>query len=227
MKRDVITFKGTREGLSVYCDEQASWEEIEKALHERLQGKEGEFFKGAGVILDAGKRKLSPEQVSSLWQIFQEKRLTIKGIKTGAATSFGKIPPAEQRSPAEAAGMETVSWLPTLTVTKNIRSGQDITFAGNVIVFGDVKPGSQITAAGFVLVLGTLNGTVHAGAEGDEKAWVGALRLQPNQLRIASRITRAPEEEPQEPEVAKIENGIIIVREMKGSVNYLEYNRGN
>ncbi len=228
MKKDTITFKGSREGLSVFCNEQSTWEEIEKALQERLQGKEGEFFKGASVVFDAGKRKLSPEQVSALWQIFQENRLTIKSIKAASPTGgSARLFHGGQARLKDAHDTETVSWLPTLTVSKNIRSGQDITFAGNVIVFGDVKPGSQITATGYILVLGTLNGTVHAGTEGDENAWVGALRLQPNQLRIANYITRAPEEEPQEPEVARIANGTIIVRELKGYANYLEYNRGN
>ena len=222
MKKDAITFKGSREGLSVYCNELSTWEEIEKALQERLQGKEGGFFKGASVVFDAGKRKLTPEQVSALWQIFQENRLTIKSIKTAsAAGTSGKTQYIGQSRQKDANDTEAVSWLPTLIVSKNIRSGQDITYAGNVIVFGDVKPGSQITASGYILVLGTINGTVHAGAEGDEDAWVGALRLQPNQLRIANYITRAPEEAPQEPEVAKIEHGTIIVRELKGYANYL------
>jgi septum site-determining protein MinC len=109
----------------------------------------------------------------------------------------------------------SASYLPTLVVNRHVRSGQDIVYAGNVIVFGDVNPGAVIKAKGFVLVLGDLRGMVHAGAEGDEKAWVAALRLQPIQLRIAGLISCATEEEPEEPEVAQVYADMIIVRELK------------
>jgi septum site-determining protein MinC len=64
-----------------------------------------------------------------------------------------------------------------------------------------------------------LIGTVHAGAEGDENAWVAAMRLQPGQLRIAGYITRAPDEKPQEPEIARISQGSVVVTEWKNSIN--------
>lgn len=229
MRKELVTFKGNKEGLMVYCDEDAPWNNILNELRERLQGRDGAFFEGASVILDTGIRTLSAEQVGSLWQIFQENGLTVKSIKTtterGNFAAKGNA--AQGKTGKTMHESDVVNKLPTLIIRRNVRSGQDITYPGNVIVFGDVKPGSVITASGFIMVLGNLRGTVHAGAEGDEAAWIGALRLQPTQLRIANYITRAPDEEPQEPEVAQINGGVVVVRELKGIANHFDANRRN
>lgn len=42
----------------------------------------------------------------------------------------------------------------------------------------------MIKAGGNVLVLGYLNGTVYAGLDGDENAFIGALYLNPVQMTI-------------------------------------------
>lgn len=218
LKKDIVIFKGSRSGLTVFCDDKANWTEVVDNLNTRLRGKEGAFFTGASVVLNIGERILDPEQISELWRVFQENRLIISCLKTQEKSispdNLTKI--SKEKNLSNYMG-NPVSNLPTLIVTKNIRSGQDITFDGNVIIYGDVKPGSKITAAGFILVLGKLTGTVHAGAEGDETSWVAAMCLQPAQLRIAGYITRAPDEKPVEPEIARIEQGLIIVNAWKNT----------
>ena len=61
--------------------------------------------------------------------------------------------------------------------------------------------------------MGTLRGFAHAGANGDETAIVLALKLMPQQLRIANYLTRSPDEieEPEYPEKAYVENNQIII----------------
>jgi len=218
LKKDIVIFKGSRNGLTVFCDDKVKWIEVIENLNTRLRGKEGAFFTGASVVLNIGERVLTPEQVSELWQVFQENKLVITCLKTQ-----DKDTPHDNQSIINKEKKTSnymgnpVSNLPTLVVTKDIRSGQDITFDGNVIIYGDVKPGSKILATGFILVLGKLTGTVHAGAEGDEDAWVAAMCLQPGQLRIAGYITRAPDEKPLEPEIARIAQGMIVVNAWKYS----------
>ncbi|MCR4441021.1 MAG: septum site-determining protein MinC [Peptococcaceae bacterium] len=224
MKKELTAIKGNRDGLTVLLDDQAQWEDILTDLKNRLNGKNGVFFEGASVTLELGRRRLSPEQVSRLWEIFEGSGLSISGLKTGcskkenAETKGSRLKAKEWNFYMN----EKISRVPTLVVSRSIRSGQDVTFAGNVIVFGDAKPGSKITASGFVLVLGSLLGTVHAGAEGDEDVWVAALRLEPTQLRIAGYITRAPDEKPSSPEIARIQEGMVIVKEWKNITSSFE-----
>ncbi len=213
MKQEIVTFKGNREGLLVICDDKALWNEIIQRLKNRLQGKEGSFFEGASVVIDTGNRTLTSEQVAEIWNTFQESGLKVKSIKsqTGKAVREGQEGD-EGRQVREKTGplQEFVSKLPSLILKRNLRSGQKITFPGNVIILGDVNPGAEVIAKGSIVVMGTLRGIAHAGVEGDEEVLITSLRLKPTQLRIAGYITRAPEEEPSEPEVAQVVDGMII-----------------
>lgn len=76
----------------------------------------------------------------------------------------------------------------SLTLERGLRSGQVVSFNGDVTVFGDVNPGAQLVASGNIIVLGALKGLVHAGSEGDHSATVLAFDFQPNQLRIGRHI---------------------------------------
>ena len=110
----------------------------------------------------------------------------------------------------------------TILVQRTIRSGQCIRFEGNVVVMGDVNPGGEIIAGGNIIVMGHLRGVVHAGALGSKKAVVAAFRLQPTQLRIANHITRAPDGEeitPNQPEIARIHNDVVIIEKYHSSGN--------
>lgn len=209
MKRDLATIKGSRDGLVVYCDDSCPWDELMADLHSRLKVREGFFFAGACVTVDIGERILSPSQIRGLWKMFQGSGVHIKCVTNSGQTAG--TPFREKEYP----GTDCCSKLPTLTARRGLRSGQDITFPGNVIVMGDVNPGAEIKAAGNILVLGDLRGAAHAGAAGDASAWVGALKLRPVQIRITNIIAAAPQEEPRQPEIARVADGMIVVSGMK------------
>ena len=64
-----------------------------------------------------------------------------------------------------------------------LRSGQRITYNGNVVVVGDVNPGAEIRAAGDIIVMGTLRGLAHAGVGGATDVAIVAFKLDPTQIR--------------------------------------------
>ena len=80
--------------------------------------------------------------------------------------------------------------LQTLYLTQTLRSGQTVSFEGNIFLIGDAHPGSEINATGDITVWGILGGIVHAGTKGNTNAKVRALKLNPIQLRIAHLYSR-------------------------------------
>lgn len=108
----------------------------------------------------------------------------------------------------------------TLPVKRTLRSGATVQFEGDVIVYGDLNPGAQVIAAGNVIVLGALKGMVHAGASGDEAAFIMALDLKPTQLRIGRKIAIAPTHrgEGWQPELANVVDGQIVIEPYRGRV---------
>lgn len=55
----------------------------------------------------------------------------------------------------------------------------------SIIVLGDVEYGATVVSKGNIVVLGTIWGNVHAGAAGNKNAFIVALSMKPQSLRIA------------------------------------------
>ena len=110
--------------------------------------------------------------------------------------------------------------LPTLYLNQTLRSGQTVTYEGNILIVGDAHPGSEIIADGDITVWGILGGIAHAGAKGNITSKVRALKLNAIQLRIAGLYARRNDtlnvpyvQKTNEftPEEAQIENGKIVI----------------
>ncbi len=217
-KRVNIQIKGVRDGLLVTLGE-GEWNELQADLLSHIQERAA-FFNGARVALEVGNNILHAAEMGNL-----RDRLSELGISLWAVLS--NSPTTEQT--AQVLGLATRIFTPrperivksaasvhpdgeaALFVHKTLRSGMRISYQGNVIVIGDVNPGAEIIASGSVIVWGRLRGVVHAGAEGNEKAIVGALDLHPMQLRIASIVSVTPERRGKTlPELAHIENGQVV-----------------
>lgn len=81
----------------------------------------------------------------------------------------------------------------TKYVKQTLRSGQSLSFDGNIFILGDCHAGSEVQASGDVTVWGKLLGICHAGKNGNKKARIRALNLNPIQIRIADLYTRKPD----------------------------------
>jgi septum formation inhibitor MinC len=107
-----------------------------------------------------------------------------------------------------------------LTLRRTLRSGTAIRYDGDVYVFGDVNAGAQVRAGGSVIVFGKLRGQVHAGAQGEESAFILAFDLASAQLRVARHIAIAPAH-PRDtfvPEIATVADGQIVIEPYAGRV---------
>lgn len=110
--------------------------------------------------------------------------------------------------------------LPTLYLNQTLRSGQTVTYEGNILIIGDAHPGSEIIAEGDITVWGILGGIAHAGYKGNITSKVRALKLNAIQLRIAGLYARRNDtlnvpyvQKSNEftPEEALIEDGKIVI----------------
>lgn len=104
-----------------------------------------------------------------------------------------------------------------LIVDRSLRSGQKVEYCGDILVLGDVNKDAEVIAVGNIIVMGSLRGIAIAGALGDERAVVIALKMEPQQIRIGKKIAISNDEErtsPGYPEVAKIEDGIIVLEKV-------------
>ena len=209
MTRQGVLIRGNNDGITVFLSENVEFSTILEELRDKFTNSNG-FFKSASITINSGNRQVSPEEKMALINLCQEFELAgIEFVNTPMVTS-----PRGQKKQSSEEGE-------TLILKKTIRSGQRVSYRGNVVVIGDVNPGAEIVAAGDIVVLGHLRGVVHAGAMGNTEAEVYALSLQPTQLRIAHCIARSPDgNQPKrrgkiEPEKAKIKEGMIVIDDVE------------
>jgi septum site-determining protein MinC len=206
----IVQIKGIRDGLlASFAD--APWEGQRNALMIQINERSA-FFQGARLALDVGNQVLKvndlidlrdwlSERNVSLWAVISESPTTENTAQLlGLATRISKPRPEEMRHAHEAIPNDTA-----LFVSRTIRSGTRIEYPGAVVVFGDVNPGAEIIAEGSVIVWGRVRGVIHAGSKGDRSAFICALDLSANQLRIAgeSSAMLKPQKDPK-PEIASI-----------------------
>lgn len=110
--------------------------------------------------------------------------------------------------------------MPTLYINQTLRSGQTVSYDGNILIIGDAHPGSEIVAGGDITVWGILGGIAHAGSNGNITSKVRALKLNAIQLRIAGLYARRNDtlnvpyvQKTNEftPEEALVEDGKIVI----------------
>ena len=95
-----------------------------------------------------------------------------------------------------------------------VRSGNRISSNGNLSIIGDVNPGAIVSAKKNIFVWGKLLGVAFAGKDGNNKASIASLYLNPLQLRIADIIAIGPKEKPKNyyPEIAIVEDNTINIK---------------
>lgn len=206
----IVQIKGIRDGLlATFVD--APWEDQRTALILQIDEKPA-FFQGARLAMDVGNQILKvndlvelrdqlSERNVALWAVISESPMTEQTSQLlGLATRISKPRPEEQRRFADTISDETA-----LFISKTIRSGTRIEYPGNIVIIGDVNPGAEVIAEGNVVVWGRVRGVIHAGAKGNRNAFICALDLSANQLRIADEVSAMlkPQKDPR-PEIASI-----------------------
>ncbi|OPJ55532.1 septum site-determining protein MinC [Alkalithermobacter paradoxus] len=196
-KRNIIEFKGTKNGLVINVKQGYDFETIKNNLIDKIEESRN-FFSGA---------KISSINCIDLTD------LEIIELKDIITQKFD-LDWVEEDIESEDEIFQGINEGNTKIVKTTLRSGTKIEYKGNVVIIGDVNPGGQVVAYGNIIIMGALRGVVHAGANGNKNAFVAAYNLDPMQLRIADTIAIAPEdnfEKPNFPEVAHIKNDCIVI----------------
>jgi len=214
MGRDLVSIKGTRNGLVIILDPEREFEEIRNTLFSKMESARG-FFKGAKFSLFQGQQDIPVHQKYELENICRQFGLVpnAEGQAT-LRTDFAEGPRKMALAPSQSETGEAA-----LMVRRSLRSGQRISYSGHVIVMGDIHPGAEVVSGGNVLVLGSCRGVIHAGAGGDRSAKVIASRLAPTVLSIANR-RYAPER------TGTVPTGSLVARLLGQEIVFEPYQTG-
>jgi len=214
-----IEIKGTVNGLYIVIDKALAFEEVVTQL-EAMLSKSADFYKGSSIIACNGKT-LTYKEKFELETLFE----TTYGLKVDSLEPLVETKKNEPYKPTlpqiierEVVVEREVIKSDTHFVYGTMRSGKRVEHSGHVVVLGDVNAGAEIIATGNVIVIGKLLGFVHAGASGNDDAYIVANAFLPTQVRISKYISMPPEDEIKlqtlSPEKAFISDGVIKIEKI-------------
>jgi septum site-determining protein MinC len=213
----IVEFKGTKDGLVLLFLERRPIENVLEDITRKVAGKEA-FFKGARIVGVEG-LILGEDEKKAICGLFEETfKIEVSSLERYEKKVFVKMESSaeeQMKSTETSTGVfEGLEEGITKFVKGTLRSGKSIEFEGNIVILGDVNPGAEVIAYGNIVVMGTLRGVVHAGANGNDSAYVVANRLLTKQIRISRLITSSEDDTDKGasvPEMACIKNDSIVI----------------
>lgn len=207
-----VIIKSNSHGISLVLNEDCPFEEILEDVGNKLEESKS-FFKDAHLVLQLQGRDLTDEDVEQLIhevethsdihiicvvpkQEEEEQRFEQINQKIMDKLTLSNSDP---ESPSELI-TEAVCPQEVERISENrvfhgtLRSGQNLSASGSVIVVGDVNPGATICAGEHAIVIGSLLGNIVAGNNGDSNAYVLALDMNPGQICINGIYGRSSDE---------------------------------
>lgn len=235
----MINLRGRSDGVVIEVGRQP-WPEILSGLTERLN-QSASFFYHSSVALDTGTRPVTEGELSQVARVLSEHAMTLGLVRTASERTFQaalaigmaatlEAPDGSTMAEASRAGSNLApkpgEEAGYFVFRGYLRSGHRLQRTEHILVLGDINPGAEVISDGDVMVWGRLRGVVHAGAQGNRRALVAALDLEPTQLRIADLFVQGADPKPgqpgrffwrrsqhKRPEIARWIQGQIVVEE--------------
>lgn len=166
--------------MDIQLDRDAPFKEILEALAKKFSDS-SKFFKGARMAVSFSGRILDRVEESQILSVIRE------------TTDIEVVCIIEKNEKAELMYKSVVEQTLSNIQRKEgqfyrgtLRRRQILESESSIVILGDVEPGARVIAKGNIVIVGALYGSVHAGAAGDDSAFIVALSMQPKQLMIGS-----------------------------------------
>lgn len=221
---ELIEFKGNRKGLIINVKKVAPFEQVFQSIIDRLEENVG-FFNGAKIY------QINCDYISDVQRMMIEELITSKfDIEIVEEEIYDDS--YETKYVDNMRSGEKIVYEGDVVVMSDMNSGSQVNSTRNVVVMGNINSGAKVVASGNIVVMGQVRGFVHAGAKGNNSAYVIANSLGPKILQIADNIAEAPEDDIENsklviPEVAFVsKNRIVIESFLPKSIKNKEIFRG-
>ena len=174
----LVTLKSNRYGLGIYMDAEVSFDILMKSMEEKFQ-KAAKFFQSAQMAVQFSGRHLSFTEEQKILDLIAETTdidvVCIIDNETSGEMAYKSI---VEQTLSNVQKRDGQFYKGTLGKKQVVESDTSI------VILGDVELGATVVAKGNIVIIGALHGIAHAGATGDRKAYIAALSMQPQALRI-------------------------------------------
>lgn len=182
-----VLIKSFPNGISLHLDPELPFEELLEMIGYKFSEARG-FFGNASMALSLEGRELSnAEEIRILDSIKNNSDLQIYcivGKDENTNKNFIKaLAHMEKKLSGNADGQ---------FFRGSLKDKEVIETENSIVVLGDVYPGSVVSSAKNIVILGGLYGEAYAGGNGSEEAFITALEMEPERIRIGDFNYKLP-----------------------------------
>lgn len=210
--KDAVLIKSFQNGITLMLNEEASFEQVLKELAFKFSEARNFFGKSSIALSIEGKVLTNVEEIQVIETIRQNSNINIMCIVGHDEETDKKFIKALQhvnrRLDAESEGQ---------FYKGSLKNRQVIETENSIVIMGDVYPGCAVISAKNIIILGGLYGEAYAGGNGQEGAYVVALEMEPERLKVGDFKYKANTKQSKwgirpkvQPKIAYVKNSKIV-----------------
>lgn len=177
--KDAVLIKSFPNGITLLMREDASMEEILQELTVKFTEARNFFGSSTMALSMEGRKVTEAEEILILDTIRVNSNVRIACIVGHDDDTNKNFIKALQHMDKKLSGTEGGQFYKGTLKNRGV-----IETENSIVVLGDVYPGSAVFSAGNIIILGGLYGEAYAGGDGREDAYIVALEMEPERLKI-------------------------------------------
>ena len=211
--KDAVLIKSFPNGITLLMREDASMEEILQELTVKFTEARNFFGSSTMALSMEGRKVTEAEEILILDTIRVNSNVRIACIVGHDDDTNKNFIKALQHMDKKLSGTEGGQFY-----KGTLKNREVIETENSIVVLGDVYPGSAVFSAGNIIILGGLYGEAYAGGDGREDAYIVALEMEPERLKIGDFKYKTNAKQSKwgirpkvQPKIAHLKNGKIVL----------------
>lgn len=177
--KEAVLIKSFSNGIALHLDAEMSFEDLLQEIAYKFSVARA-FFGKASMALSIEERQVTgAEEIRILETIRQNSDLNIICIVGKDEATNKNFIRALAHMEKKLSGGEDGQFM-----KGSLKNREVLETENSIIILGDVYPGSAVISAKNIIILGGLYGEAYAGGNGQEGAFVAALEMEPERIKV-------------------------------------------
>ena len=177
--KEAVLIKSFSNGIALHLDAEMSFEDLLQEIAYKFSEARA-FFGKASMALSIEERQVTgAEEIRILETIRQNIDLNIICIVGKDEATNKNFIRALAHMEKKLSGGEDGQFM-----KGSLKNREVLETENSIIILGDVYPGSAVISAKNIIILGGLYGEAYAGGNGQEGAFVAALEMEPERIKV-------------------------------------------
>lgn len=177
--KEAVLIKSFSNGIALHLDAEMPFEELLQEIAYKFSEARA-FFGKASMALSIEERQVTgAEEIRILETIRQNSDLNIICIVGKDEATNKNFIRALAHMEKKLSGGEDGQFMKGILKNREVLETEN-----SIIILGDVYPGSAVISAKNIIILGGLYGEAYAGGNGQEGAFVAALEMEPERIKV-------------------------------------------